>query len=215
MVKETEVYTLAELKALDDGSYETAIEKVTELMSEWFEPSTYTEDMEYTIEYDFPLFELFKGSGKDKWRNQTLFWGMNPNHVEFEGDIEIKRFMTERKLRNKYRSLWYVINTYFAFPSVGVSYGKGRDITLEDIESDVIYHLELTYAQQSEPRFTKIEAQLRAMEGELEDYVGEIASKLLEDMRLEEKYRWSEEYAVEEADVHEFKFTEDGKIYHG
>lgn len=215
MVRETTVFTLAELKALDDGTYETAIEKIQTLCWEWFEPDTYTEDLEYQLDENFPVFELTKGSGKERWRGQTLFWDMDRMTVEFEGDIDIKRFMTERKLRNKYRSLWYVLDTYFVSPSIGVSYGKGRDIILDDIRYDTVYHLELTYAQENQPRYTKIEAQITAMENELEDYVGEIASKLRENMRLEQKWRWSEEYAVEEADVHEFKFTEDGKIYHG
>lgn len=214
IAKETTVYTLEELEALGWSVHKKAIENI--LTYEWkgFEPSFLTENIVYSIGEDFPLFELNQRREGKTYR-PYLFWGMNPYTAEAKGTVDVARFMTQMKLRNKYRLVWEIMRKHglvnFSAP---VAFGSGMSdhADLSDLQSDIEYCDETPYKSE---RGLKIEAQITALEGEIEGYVGEVYSVVIKHIRLEDDYRSSDEFAKEEAEAHELTFTEDGDIYHG
>lgn len=220
IIEETTVYTLAELETLFGCNiHGKAIENVMEWLWEGFEPVIITEDMAYMIGEDFPLFELgqvrrgYNGKGEMTYR-PNLFWEMNPYTAEGKGTVDVVKFMTERKLRNKYRLLWEIMTKHGLSTSAPVTFGCGSsdDCDLSDLHSDAETCDDTVYKS---PRGLKLEAQVEALEGEIEAYVGEIYSFVLKHLRAEDDYRSSREYAKDEAEAQEFKFTESGRIYHG
>lgn len=218
IVKETTVYTLAELETMGWEVHEKAIENIITWGWEGFEPSFITDDMANMIGEDFPLFELGQtractSGGKDFYR-PDLYWNMNPYTAEGIGAVAVARFMTDRKLRNKYRLLWEIMRKHGLDYDAPCAFGSGRsdDCDLSDLRSDIEYCDETTYQS---PRERKIEAQIVALEGEIEAYVGEIYSFVLNHLRAEDDYRSSREFAKEEAESLELKFTKSGVIYHG
>lgn len=224
MVKETTVYTLAELEELFGASvHQHAIEKICEYEYEGWEPSWFTEDLHEMIKYEFPLFELnqvrqgYYAYNSTQLKNSyrpELYWGMNPYTAEGKGHVAVAEFMRKNKLCNKYRLLWAIMTKYgldFAAP-VAFGHGSSDEVDLSDLESDMEYYDE-TY--QNKPRYAKFQEQLKELADEIDGYVGEIYTKVLSTMRAENDYRWSKEFAKEEAEAHELKFSEDGSIYHG
>lgn len=222
MVKETTVYTLAELEETFGSSvHEKAIDKVLEYAWEGFEPEFVTEDMANMIKEDYPAFEIdqvkqgyYSGNKLKQSCRPHLYWDMNPYSAECKGSVAVAKFMTEKKLRNKYRLLWSIMRKHGLDPDAPCSFGTGRseDADLSDLQSDIEY---CEGDRMTDLRLSKIEAQIESLEGEIEDYIGEIYSFVLEHLCAEDEYRSSEEYAKEEAEALELKFTEDGDIYHG
>lgn len=215
IIEETTVYTLAELETLFGCNiHGKAIENVMEWLWEGFEPEIITEDMAYMIGEDFPLFELgqvrrgYNGKGEMTYR-PNLFWEMNPYTAEGKGTVDVVKFMTERKLRNKYRLLWEIMRKHEINLDAPVAFGCGcsDDCDLSDLQSDIECNIECDTE--------KVQRQITALEGEIEAYVGEIYSFVLKHLRAEDDYRSSREYAKDEAEAQEFKFTESGRIYHG
>lgn len=218
MVRETTVYTLEELEALGWRAHEKAIDNVLQWLWEGFESEFITEDMATVIEMDFTLFECNRRSyrtmsGKTGYTPE-IEWSTNPNWVRAKGSVNVARFMRERKLRNKYRLLWEGIKAYFSSisPDASVGFGHGRDgeCDLSDLLSDLKYS-----DWYKGERLARLEQQIAALAGEIDSYAGEIESRLLSNLRAEMDYRESEEFAKEEAEAHEFVFTEEGDIYHG
>lgn len=220
IVKETTVYTLAELDENFGWSvHEKALSNIKEYEWEGFEPSFLTEDIVYCISEDFPLFELDQRSyqtvsGKTDYRPH-LYWGMNPYTAEAKGTVDVARFMRKMKLCGKYALIWAIMRKHglvnFSAP---VAFGSGMSdrADLSDLRSDIEYCDETVYKS---PRGLKIEAQIEALEGEIEGYVGEIYSAVIKHIKAEDDYRCSDEFAKEEAEAHELVFTEDGDIFHG
>lgn len=219
IVKETTVYTLEELdENFGWNVYEKAIENALTWAWEGFEPSFLTEDLTYMIKEDFPLFEIDKRSyrtvsGKTGYE-ATLYWGMNPYSAEAKGTVNVARFMQHFKLCNKYRLVWTLMRKHGLDLDAPVAFGSGRDddADLSDLQHDIEYCDDTVYKS---PRGQKIDAQIEALQAEIEDYVGEIYTKVLEYIRLEDTYRCSDEFAKEEAEAAELTFTEDGDIFHG
>lgn len=218
MVKETQVYTLAELQdSFGYSVYEKAIENVTTWVWDGFEAENVTDDLVYIIGEDFPLFELGqtreRHGNKERYR-PNLFWDMDRNTAEAKGAVAVARFMTELKLCNKYRLLWAIMRKHGLDLDAPVAFGSGRadNADLSDLHSNIEYCDETVYKS---PRGQKIEAQITALEGEIEGYVTQIYSAVLKQLRAENDYRCSEEFAKEEAESQEFQFTQSGSIYHG
>lgn len=220
MVKETEVYTLAELQdSFGYSVYEKAIENVLTWSAEGFEPEMVTEDLAYMIGEDFPLFELGQvrreqnGKGEVTYR-PDLWWDMNHHTAEAKGTVVVARFMTERKLCNKYRLLWEIMRKHDLDLDAPVAFGSGRsdNCDLSDLHSDAETCDETVYKS---PRGQKLEAQIDALAGEIEAYVGQIYSAVLKQLRAEYEYQYSETFAKAEVESYELKFTEQGRIYHG
>lgn len=219
MVRETQVYTLAELEdSFGYSVYEKAIENVITWIWDGLEPEMVTEDLVYVIEEDFPLFELGQtrqrvSNGKEFYR-PDLWWDMNHHTAEAKGTVAVAHFMIAMKLCNKYRLIWAIMRKHGLDLDAPVAFGSGRndDADLSDLQSDIEHCDETVYKS---PRNQKIEAQIEALEGEIEGYVSEIYSAVLKQLRAENDYRCSEAYAKEEAEAQEFQFTESGRIYHG
>lgn len=211
IVKETVVYTLEELKTKDNAAYEKAVEKVQEWNWQGWEPSLVTEDLVSMIEYQFPLFYLQGGSTRKS--GQTLFWDTNPYHAEAKGSVNVQAFLEGKKLRNKYRSLWYALKTYGINLDLAVSFEYGVD---SDSQYDL--HREVEYIDDIEsgsPRYVKIGDQIDALIADIDGYVGEVHDAVIKYLRAEEDYRSSREFAIEEAEALEMVFTEEGAIFHG
>lgn len=220
MVKETLVYTLAELQdSFGYSVYEKAIDNIMTWVWDGFEPEMVTEDLTWMIGEDFPLFELGQirrgqnGKGETTY-HPNLFWDMDRHTAEAKGTVVVARFMTKRKLCNKYRLLWEIMRKHGLDLDAPVAFGHGRDddADLSDLHSDAETCDETVYKS---PRGVKLEAQINALEGEIEAYVGQIYSAVLKQLRAEYDYRCSEAFAKEEAEAQEFKFTQSGSIYHG
>lgn len=203
IVKETTVYTLAELDENFSWSvYEKALANVKEYEWEGWEPSWYTDDITMFIKDEYPLFDLSPS---------TLEWGTNPNFVRAEGDIQLVAYMRYHKLCNKWRALYYALTTYNVRDYVGVSFDKGQDVDLADTADEIAWEM----PGDATDRYTLIKAQLTALETDIQNYVDGIESRLLGNLSAEIDWRWSDEFAKEEAEAHEIVFTEDGDIYHG
>lgn len=216
VTKETTVYTLAELEALNWSVYEHAIGKVIEWGWEGFEPSNLTEDLVYNLAENFPLFELHQtteryASGKERKR-PYLYWDMNPLSCEAKGDIDIREYMKAEKLCNKFRALWYAVDTLGCNETIGVSFGNGQEVDLYDLQRQIDY--EDSIAQPS-ARYDLICKQVEALEGDIQNYVDGVQSAIIKQLRAEEDYLSSTQFAKDEAEAMEFRFTEDGDIYHG
>lgn len=213
MNKETTVYTLEELETLGWSVREKAINNVLTWEWEGWEPSWFTEDLINDMDYHAPLFELQQRSRRGKHTEYELEWDLDRLWIRAKGSIDAERFMRDQKLRNKYRALWYVMSVYGLDQSVGVQFGYGSDeADCEDLLSDI--ETVEGYEYQS-PRWLKVQAQLVCLQDDIDGYVEMLHSALLKNMRAEYDYRCSEEFVKEEIEAHEFKFTEDGDIYHG
>lgn len=217
VVKETTVYTLEELEALNWTVHNKAVNKVLEWCWEGFEPEFITDDMATVMETDFPLFKCHQRSyrtmsGKTGYTPE-IEWSTNPNWVRAKGDIDLRQYMKAEKLHTKYRALWYAIDVLRLESTVGVSFGYRESVSLSDLERDIDYEIEgLKYES---PRYNKLISQVRALEGDIDNYLHGIQYRLLNNLRLEMDYRSSEEYAKEEIEANEIRFTEHGNIYHG
>lgn len=213
MTKETTVYTLEELEDLGWDVREKAINNVLHWEWEGFEPSWFTEDLINDMDYHAPLFELQARTRHGKRQKFELEWDLDHLQISAKGSVDAKRFMCSQKLRNKYRALWYVMSTYGMDQSVGVQFGYGNDgADCEDLMSDI--ETVEGYEYQS-PRWLKVRAQLVCLQDDIDGYIDDLHSKLLKGMRAEWDYRCSEEFAKEEIEALELKFTEEGAIYHG
>lgn len=205
IVKETTVYTLAELDENFSWSvHEKALSNVKEYEWEGWEPSWYTEDITMFIENEFKLFELTQS---------TLEWGTNPNFVRAKGDIDLREYMKAQKLHIKYRSLWHALTVHGLESSFQVSFGYGDSTDLHDLERGI--DCDIDGLKYDSPRYLKLIGQVRQLEGDIDNYLDGIESRLLGNLRAEIDWRWSDEFAKEEAEAHELVFTEDGELYHG
>lgn len=216
ITKETTVYTLAELETLSWSAHEHAISKIIEWNWQGFEPSNVTEDLVYNLTENFPLFELHQtteryGNGKERKR-PYLFWDLDRYTCEAKGDIDIRQYMKAQKLCNKFRALWYAVNTLGCNETIGVSFGNGKDVDLWDLQRQIDY--EDSIAQPS-ARYDLICKQVEALEKDIQNYVDGVQSAMVKHLRAEADYLSSTQFAKEEAEAMEFKFTEDGDIYHG
>lgn len=218
LVKETTVYTLAELQEqFGERIYDKAIDNIISQEWECFEPEIITEDMAYCIGEDFPLFEMaqsrIRTGSKDRHRPH-LYWDMNPYSAECKGTVDVERFMRANKLRRKYALLAAIMRKYGLNQEVGVGFGIGSagDCDLSDLVSEIEYESDIDY---DKPRYAKLLAQIEGLQADIDNYVSNIYSWVLKYLREEEKYRSSEEYAKEEAEALELQFTEEGRIYHG
>lgn len=217
IVKETTVYTLAELEALGRSVHEKAIQNV--IAYEWqdFEPDFVTEDMATVIECEFPLFKPQQRSyrtmsGKTGY-SPEIEWSTNPNWVRAKGDIDLREYMRAEKLHRKYRALWYAIDVLRLESHVGVSFGYGESPDLENLRRDVDYDIDtLKYGS---ARYWKLHGQIDRLEQDIDNYMSAIKDRLLSNLRAEMDYRCSDEFAKEEAEAHELVFTASGSIYHG
>lgn len=217
MVKETTVYTLSELKERFGASvYDHAIDQVLGQEWEWFEPSVVTEDLEYMIKEDFPLFELDRATeryanGKSHDR-PYLYWDMDRLSCEARGTVAVAQFMTEMKLRKRFRLLWSIMSKHGIDGTASTAFGSGRrdNVDLSDLFDELVYADETPYRSQREKA---IDIQINDLEAEIESYTGKIYSFVLQHLRAEHSYRCSEEFAVEEAEAHEWTFTEEGDLH--
>lgn len=214
IVKETTVYTLAELEELNWRAHEKAIEKILTRSWEWWEPSDLTEDLVYNISEDFPLFELQQtregySNGKERYR-PYLFWDMDRFSCEAKGEINIRQYMKTQKFCNKYRALWYAVDTLDCDETIVVSFGNGRDVDLHDLQRQIDYEDSIS---QPSARYDLLCKQVEALQDDIQSYVDDIQSAVVKHMRAEYDYRYSTEFAKEEAKCHEWTFTEDGEFY--
>jgi hypothetical protein len=205
-------YTLAQLKDLEldpnseveRGAYETAIEKVLNwLGDDWDRCQFLTEDLTSYLEQESELEDA-----------KVTQWDYDRSTLEFEGDINVHHFMESRKLRNKYRALYYAMDqigcfdTYISFQTDKWRYK--HDWLLEPWENDLDKYTDLY--DDDRPRYDKILAQLKEVSKLIEDYISEWHSTLFKMMTAEVEYWYSSEYATEEAEVHELRFDASGNL---
>lgn len=203
-VRETTVYTLAELEALGWSVHEKAIQQLIEWSWEGWEPSFYSDDVAYFVKYEYKLFDM---------QRTSLEWSTNPNWIKAKGDIDLVDYMKDQKLCNKLRSLYYALTVHGLETCIGVSFGMGEDVDLNDVERGIDYDIDgLKY---DSPRYLKLMDQLKELAKDIDNYMGAIEDRLLSNLRKEIDWQCSEEKAKEDAESHELVFTEDGDIYHG
>ena len=203
MVKETEVYTIEELEAIGWSVHETALQNVREWNWECWEPSQFTDDIKTWLPEEWPLFDL---------QDSTLEWSTNPNWIRGKGSIDLVAYMRHFKLCNKYRALWYALTELRLESYASVSFGFGASTSLDDLEREIDYDID--GLEHDSPRYVKLMDQLTALERDIDNYMDDIETRLLKNLRAEQDYQYSDEYAKETIEAYELRFTEDGEIYH-
>lgn len=210
IVTETVVYTLSELKELDPSAYQDALGNVKEWSWECFEPSIFTGDLKMWIAEDYKSFDLDE---------HTLEWDMDQMWIHAKGHVSVQDFLIEHRLRNKYRLLWSVLKANDIHFDIECSFGYGRNRRGDNGYANCgEFQGELDWVDgiaDDQARYSKMVAQVDALEKEIEGWMSQIHDRLRETMRAERDGRWEDEYAIEEADALELKFTEEGEIFHG
>lgn len=203
IVRETTVYTLEELKELFPHAYDKAIEKVIMRSWEGWEPQWYSDDIEQYVKSEFPTFYMERTS---------LEWSTNPNWIHGKGSINVAGYMRSQKLCNAYRSLWSIMRTHELNADVPVNFGfgYGQQVDMGDLYDEVNYFVDYDSA-----RYRKICDEIDRLRANIHKYMDSIEDRLLSNLSAEIDYQWSDEKAVEDAEIHEFKFTEEGEIFHG
>lgn len=198
IVKTTTVYSLEELEALGWHVYQDAISNVITWGWEGFEPSWYSDDIKTLFEEEYPQFYLHENS---------LEWDMDRTSISFQGTIDLLALMRHLKLCNKYRSFFYGMNDLRLERSVVAK--VGRDIDFHDVIRDIECYIE------RKPQQERMVEQAEAFASDVQDWFNGIYGRLKNYLRAEYDYRNSAEYAKEEAEANELKFTEAGTLYRG
>lgn len=227
LVKETTVYTLEELEEYNYSAYEKAIQKILELAWE----SSYdrwTWEVESLVDWvdSESLLGIVKKSrfnSKGKQYYEPIFhFNTYPYSLEFEGYINLENFMLREKGR-KDKPLYLIYKSlYHGFTKLNIQNDANFKVTgsnddpyfeesIGDIEDTIIacYKDREITAQQKD----KMLDQLSEISNLVWAYVDEWHSKLLKAIREQDSYWNSEEFAKEEAEAVELRFTEDGRIY--
>lgn len=200
-------YTLSELDQLEGdygAAYQNAIEKIVEWVNMGGDYVQFiTEDLGFWLEVQPHLSytEVLSWDYDRQWENN------------FRADVNVASFMQERKLHTKYRALWYAMKHLGCFDStVGVIANEIHHIdhALEDWERDLDRYTDLY--DEDRKRYDLIMAQIAEVGAAITAYVDDLLSEYKRIVNVSIDYRYSEEFAKEEAEALELYFDEEGNI---
>lgn len=201
-------YTLAELAELDDRgrAYEKAIQEITQYVNEGGDYCQWiSEDLQMWLE-EKPELSDVKGIEWDYDRRRD---------ANFICAFDVERFMKDRKLHMKYRALWYAmqhIDIWDTCVRVEAKKVHYSDHVLGEWEYMLDRYTDIC---DDEPkRYNKLIAQIEEVRAAIVDYIGDLTMEMQRIVTLEIDYRYSEEFAQQEADALELHFDEEGNILH-
>ena len=176
-------------------------------MWEWFEPEWITEDIKMLLADEYAMIDV---------EDRSLEWDMDRATISIKGSVAVSQFLTTFRLRNKFRTVWNAMQAFEVDADVPVSFGNTyrRDRTSGYCE---IYEFRREFdfideIYDDKPRYDRLSRQLDALEDEIADWMGQVHDRFTKYLRAEERHRCSEEWALEEAEAHEFKFTAEGEF---
>lgn len=209
LTKTVEAYTLEELKDLDDRG--RAYDKALEAVKVWANDdggdhcTWITECLNMILDQEEPVADVSMDG-----------WDYDRNNAEITGYIHVGEFMAANKLNGKYRAFAYgiktwreeVFDTYFSFDTD--KQHDFDDLFVDEFLPDLERYTDLK--EDDRRRFDLIASQIAAVGKAIDTYISMLVGKVKEQMRAEIEYRYSDEFAKEEAEAHEHLFTENGAL---
>lgn len=219
MTKVTTVYTLEELKDLPkdkrgETPYDKAIRKITEDANEdGFYCRWLTDDMN----------NWFREGAGPIADNECPFdngemgeWDYDRRNLSFTLSVYVREYMKRNKLIGKQRSLYNWLEGGDCYIKGEVKSGYNRNSPYSPLASDFGYDLLVAINDDSDlpkVRRDKLEAQAEAVLKHIGGSAEWANDYLMKWIVADIDYRWSEEFAKEEAEANELKFVASGAIY--
>lgn len=213
-VVEVMTYTLEELKTLESNPYEQAIENVLVWWNEGGDWCQWlTEDINNWFKDGPGKFE----EGESPFDSGKMEeWDADHRTVSYTWSVDALAYMKRNRLHLTLRTLYNWLKDGWD-TSLGGKAGTG--VTDRDRSPYFSWEVDEDLRRgfgscEDEKRQARLEAQGDVLISELKGDVERVTAKLKKWVVDEMEYRYSEEFAVEEAAEREMKFTESGKIFH-
>lgn len=218
-VRETTVYKLEELKGLPadkkgNTPYDRAIEKILE----------YSNDDNFYIQWLSEDMRQWFTDGRGKredfecpFDGGTLEeWDYDRRTISFTVNVYLGEYMRRNKLRGKYRTLanWLDKNgDYYITGKVQSGYNRDSRFSPlpDDFGDELIYATTGNYVDKATEE--KVEAQGEEVYKHIAGAAEWTRDHLMKWIKDDIDYRYSTEFAIEEADAQEMEFTAYGNIY--
>lgn len=213
-ILETTVYTLAELKELDPKAYEKAIDKIKEdANSDGFYIQLLSQD----------IGEWFKSGPGKLSEGESPFddgdryeWDYDHRNVVYTFNVYMAEYMKRNKLIGKNRTLYnWLISTgdYRVGGKVGsyINRNTPHAPLPEEVDEDIISDIQQLW--QNPKLEAKLTEQVKVVLDHLAGTAKEVADYLMKWIVADIDYRYSDEFAIEEAEAQEYTFTKGGRIF--
>ena len=142
-------------------------------------------------------------------------WDYDRGYLYFSGDVDVRAFMAQKKLRGHYRAFWHLLKPGGVFDwTFHVDSEKSTDFGADFVDkyADDLYRYS-DLAEEEPARYALILRQLAGVGDALQEYLAELGSALLTQMRAEIDWRYSDDFAQQEAEQLELRFLANGDIF--
>lgn len=214
IVEETTVYTLAELKVMNQKAYDKAIEKITEDVNE---------DRFYITWLSQDVTQWFKDGPGKLSDNKCPFeggdweeWSADHGTITYHFDTYVAEYMQRNKLIGKNRTLYKWLRDNGDCRVEGkVQDGCNRNSKFTPLDYDFggDFITDITQDARGEAAEVKINAQAEAVLKHIAGMAQEVRDYVMKWIEADVDYRYSEEFAVQEAEAQEMTFHESGYIF--
>ena len=184
--------TVYNFEELSEKAQQSALEWLAQSNQEWYEPDNLTE----VFSFELGLWGFPSDPKSIEWR---LSYSQGDG-VAFYGTIDVPTYLVKTKQRTKFRSLLNSPNVYMDC-RIERNYSHYNTMAVHAVIEE--------YDRPLSPQQTQL-AEL--LEEALTEHVVHVSQELERMGYAELEYITSREYIVEQIEINEYEFTEDGKL---